>query len=150
MALPLVTNAAVQYVTNNVGSPPSEYAELYNGSYNIYIQMHGTNSLGVFNFSDTVTADEFFVTYTQMTEEGTTQETFSFVPPQDMSSQSYTFNLSEIQFSGGQNGITPLIVPEPQPFVIFMLGFGLVFGTGMLATGARWIRQVIIGETETL
>lgn len=42
---------------------------------------------------------------------------------------------------------TPTSVPEPTAVSLFMLGFATTFGTGMMANGARWVRNVVIGSS---
>lgn len=41
----------------------------------------------------------------------------------------------------------PYPVPEPTAISLFMLGFGTTFGTGMMANGARWLRNVVVGSS---
>lgn len=55
----------------------------------------------------------------------------------------YTVNWD---FSDPPNWV-PLSVPEPSAISLFMLGFGTTFGTGMMANGARWLRNVVIGSS---
>lgn len=42
---------------------------------------------------------------------------------------------------------TPTSIPEPTAISLFMLGFGTTFGTGMMANGARWLRNVVVGSS---
>jgi len=41
----------------------------------------------------------------------------------------------------------PYPAPEPTAISIFMLGFATTFGTGMMANGARWLRNVVVGSS---
>jgi len=67
-----------------------------------------------------------------------------FLPPQD--GQDYTVNFTDETVAN----FVPVAVPEPTAFSLFIVGFCLTFGTGLMATGARWVRQLVVGSTETL
>jgi len=147
--LPLVTNSAPQWFTNNLSLGTSTLVEIHPNEDGTVVLINTAGGVdGNWNPTTPPSITDWFVDYYEPS--GPSTETFGFTMPSDVDTVSYTFDLSAIQFSSGASGIVPLSVPEPSAFAVFMVGFGLVFATGMLATGARWVRQLIVGNTETL
>jgi len=79
-------------------------------------------------------------TYLQATESSGTGEMTFYLPSTD---GDYTCNFD---FSDPPVFV-PVSVPEPTATSLFMLGFATTFGTGMMANGARWFRNVVIGSS---
>jgi len=133
LMLPLVTNAFQVWFTNSTATPLTVGRAPLGLEEGVDLTIELTpGNYGGYTF------DLGNALYTsQLTESW-------FLPPQD--GGDYTVNFTDETIAN----FTPFVVPEPSAFAIFMIGFALVFSSGMLATGARWVRQLIVGETETL
>jgi len=134
-------NATTQWFTNSLQG----FFEIYDGGYQLYHSYQGEGEADVFVFN--LNGGEYLTTSLYIG--GGDYIGGGIQMPNDAGTQSYSVQISEETYPNGMTAV-PIIIPEPEPFALFMIGFALVFGSGMMATGARWVRQLVVGETETL
>jgi len=142
--LPVVTNAATTSYFTNVNST---YTEIYSSDFSYYLTLHSPGEVLAYTFNTPINPMDNTWNVNYIEPSDGSYNSFYITIPTNVDSIAYSFNLPDMQAYGSP--ATPISVPEPSTGAFFA-GFALVFMAGLSATGARWVRQLIVGETETL